>query len=48
MSCVDSIDILQLKRLMFEVYAAGFEAAIKQQPLADAYDKFWSWLTRNI
>ena len=39
----------ELKRLLFEVYSAGFEAGYSQETdIATAYNRYWNKLLKDI
>lgn len=40
--------IQELKPALFEFFAAGFQAAINGETLADAYNKYWNFIIQLV
>lgn len=38
----------EMKRLVFEIFAAGFQYGMSEKPLADSYEEYWNFLIKMI
>lgn len=38
----------EMKRLLFEIFAAGFQCGMSEKPLAESYEEYWNFLMKMI